>query len=171
MIRTAGVRAFVVLAITALMGACATPVRPVGAEPVDARYSVSGGSFDTGGDLIVMLRAFEQDGRVGICGAKTRTRESAMSLPYGHFVEGAGVVQLGGARIFQGIWGLPDHPFADDMTGVSARCVLSDRAWRPEFDTATPVARFPRMAFGSDEFGRADTVFRSAPVPEVIRRP
>ncbi|MDT8345957.1 MAG: hypothetical protein RQ752_16135 [Thermohalobaculum sp.] len=157
--------------LLAAFGAAAAQFGVLRSEPVDARYSVSGGTFDTGGDLIVMLRAFETDGRVGICGAKTRTRESAMSLPYGHFVEGAGVVQLAGARIFQGIRRLPEYPFADDMTGVSAKCMVADRAWRPEFDTASPVVRFARMPFGGEGRGDYDTIFRSAPVPDVIRRP
>jgi len=169
MIRAAGLAGFVVLA--GVLAGCATLPRPVGSEPVDARYSVSGGTYSTGGALIVMLRAREQDGRVAICGAKTRTRESAVSLPYRHAVEGTGVIQLAGVNIFQGVRRFPEYPLADDMTGVSAACFVSERGWDARFDGAVPIARFGRLPLGSDDFGRVDTVFRGGPVPDVITRP
>ncbi|MCL5775748.1 hypothetical protein M1105_01885 [Limibaculum sp. FT325] len=170
MIRTAGLAGLVVLA--GLSGGCVAPrALPSGAEPVDARYAVSGGSYSTGGELIVMLRAHERDGRVVVCGARTRTRESAMSLPYNHFVEGTGVIQLAGANIMQGVRRFPDYPLARDMTGVSAACFLTERPWEPRFEGAAAIARFGRMPLGGDDFGRPDTVFRGGPVPDVIDRP
>ncbi|MBK0401322.1 hypothetical protein H0I76_19185 [Limibaculum sp. M0105] len=169
MIRAVGFAA--VAAVAGLLGGCMSAPAPGGSEPVDARYSATGGSYNTGGSLIVMLRAREQDGRVAICGAKTRTRESAVSLPYGFSVEGAGVVQLAGVNIFQGVRRFPEYPLANDMTGVSAVCLVSERQWEPRFDGAVPVARFARMPFGLDDYGQVDTVFRGGPVPDVIARP
>ena len=157
--------------VAAALTACVRPVDPIGSEPVDARYSVSGGSFDTGGSLIVMLRAFERDGRVAVCGAMTTTRESAVSLPYGNRVRGAGVVQLGGRSLFQGLHPFPEHPLRQNMTGVSARCLLTGEPWQPRFADAVPRARFARMPFGHDDFGGPETVFRETGVPDVIARP
>ena len=167
-----------VAAALAVLSACAGPGGPVrvsGSDTVDDRYSVSGGRFTTGGDLVVMLRAFEEEGRVGVCGAFTWTRQSAVSLVHNNFVQNIGVVAIGGVPLLQGVGRFPEHPAKDDMTGVTARCFLTDVPWRPDFEVAPVHARFARVPFGDRDGGLWGggvlTVFRSTPVPDLIARP
>lgn len=153
------------------LGACTAGLRgPAGTEPVSAAYSVGGGSFNSGGALITMVRVREQGGQTVLCGARTHTRLSAIAIGLAHPVAGAGIVRLAGRNLVQGLEIFPEHALRDDMTGVTARCYATGLAWQPGFADLAPEIHHVRMQWDEEEDGVLD-VFRETTVPDVIRRP
>ena len=91
-------RTFLVLCAAglALVG-CAT-VTSVGTDPIDSRYSVGGGEWNSGGGITIAARAFERNGVTVICGAWTMDRQSVMTSELNDAVLEAGSVFLDGDR-------------------------------------------------------------------------
>ncbi len=147
-----------------LLSACATIPQPIGTEAVTDAYSAGGGQFDDGASVIILLRTFERQGRVAFCGVRTAQGPTGRTLLLNDLVPGAAVLYLAGDRIHQGFDGLPEAPFRDDMTGATARCFLTDRAWRPDYADAEPKLRIARMQFDNDEEGGDIVIFREEPV-------
>jgi len=60
----------------------------------------------------------------------------------------------------QGLGFMQRVPYADDITGAQARCVLSGVPWQAEFASVVPILRFPRYALIEDvgDFGFGNSV-------------
>lgn len=149
---------------TLLLPACASIPQPLDTEAVTEAYSAGGGRFDDGASVIILIRAFEQDGRVAYCGVRTAQGPTGRTLLLNDLVPGAAVLYLAGDRIHQGFDRLPEARYRDDMTGATARCFVTDRAWRPVYADAAPVLRVARMQFDSDEESGDVVIFRQEPV-------
>jgi hypothetical protein len=158
----------------ALVGCVALPP-PLGTESVTSAYAAGGGQWDDGATVIILVRAFEQDGRVAFCGVWTAHANSTRTLLYNGQVPGVAVLRLAGDRIHQGLGILPEARYRPDMTGATARCYLTDHPWRAAYAAAVPEIRIPRLQFdeGNDEgFGLGDTVvFRQTPVHRPLPDP
>lgn len=152
------------LAVLPLLSTCATLPQAIGTEAVTNAYSAGGGKFDDGASVIMLMRTFEQDGRVAYCGVRTSQGPSGRSLFLNDLVPGAAVLYLAGERIHQGFDGLSEAQYRDDMTGATARCFVTDRPWRPDYAEAEPKLRIARMQFDRDEEGGDTVIFRQEPV-------
>ncbi len=64
----------------ALVG-CAT-VTSVGTDPIDPRYSIGGGQWNSGGGITIAARAFERNGVTVICGAWAMDSQSVRTRDY-----------------------------------------------------------------------------------------
>ncbi len=152
------------LAALPFLFACATIPQPIGTEAVTTAYSAAGGRFDDGASVILLVRAFEQQGRVAYCGLRTAQGPTGRTLLLNDLVPGAAVLYLAGDRIDQGFDRLPEARYRDDMTGATARCFVTDRAWRPDYADAEPRLRITRMQFDADEEDGDVVIFRQEPV-------
>lgn len=133
-----------VLGLALVLGACASagPVErhPLGPDPV-----ISGGTYDSGGGVIVAVDVRESRGKTMVCGIWAEG-EGQASLTKGPKTEvlGSGSVSLGREAVVRGLGFLREVPRADDYAGVLAGCVLTPRPWRAEDAARQPVVRFPR---------------------------
>ena len=156
--------AFLAFPVVLLFSACAIIPKPIGAESVTNAYSAGGGKFDDGAAVIILIRTFEQQGRVAYCGVRTNQGPTGRTIPLNDLVPGAAILYLAGDRVHQGFENLPELPFRDNMTGAPTRCFVSDRAWESDYADAAPVLVFPRMVFDADEEGGDIVIFRQQPV-------
>jgi len=147
---------------------CAT-VTPVGTDPVDRRYSVGGGEWNSGGGITVVARAFERDGATVVCGAWTMNRQSGLTSELNYDVLEAGSVFLGRDRAVQNLSFMRLVPYSDNIAGEQANCVATGLPWKADYATAPARARLPRMAFTLDWETHHVVVFRETQRVEIIR--
>ena len=156
------------LVVVIALAACVRLPAPLAIEPVGPAYHAGGGQWDDGAAVIILLRTFEQDGRVAFCGTWTAQGNSARTLFLNGYVPRVAVLRLAGDRIHQGLGILPEARYRPDMTGAPVRCYLTDRPWRAAYADAAPEIRIARLQFsdgGGRGFGGGDTaVFRQMPV-------
>lgn len=164
-------RAPCLAALSALaISGCGILPQPIGTEAVSDAYSAGGGKFDDGASVIMLLRTFEQDGRVAFCGVRTGQGPTGRTIFLNDLVPGVAVLYLDGDRIHQGFRMLPEARYRDDMTGATARCFVTDRPWRADYAEAEPLLRIARLQFDHDDdhdivIFRQEPVFRPLPGP------
>jgi hypothetical protein len=151
----------------ALVG-CAT-LPSVGTEPIDPRYSVGGGEWNSGGGITVVARAFERDGATVICGAWTMHQQSGLTSELNYDVLEAGSVFLGRDRAVQNLSFMRRVPYSDNIAGEQANCVATGLLWKADYATAPARVRLPRMAFTLDWETHHVVVFRETQRAEIIR--
>ena len=159
-----------ILVVLAL-AACVRLPAPLGMEAVGPAYHAAGGKWDDGAAVLILLRAFEQSGRVAFCGARTAHSTTTRTFLHTDAVADTASFSLAGDRIHQGLGMLPEARYQPDMTGAPARCYLTHRPWREAYVGAAPEIRLPRLQFaeGEDGFGTGDSVrFRQMPVHRPI---
>lgn len=134
-----------VLAVCALLsGACTTATSgaraPLGPDPV-----VSGGSYSSGGGLIVAVDMRESAGMTRVCGIWAEGAGQA-SFTKGPKLEilGSGSVYLGREALVRGLGFLTEVPRAPSYAGAPAGCVDTTRPWQPGDEARRPIVRFPR---------------------------
>ena len=131
-----------------------------GLDTVGPGYSTWGGAWNTGGGISAVVRVFERNGAVVVCGAWATDRQSALSRNLNEDVMQAASAYLGRTRLVQGLGFMPRVPYADNISGAQARCVVSKVAWAPGFDPAGANLRFPRYGILEDagDFGFGNAV-------------
>jgi hypothetical protein len=136
------------------LAGCATHV-DAGFDQVGPGYSTWGGNWNTGGGISAVVRVFERNGGTVVCGAWATDPQSVLSTTLNEDVMEAASAFMGRARLVQGLGFMQRVPYADDITGAQARCVLSKVPWQAEFANVVPILRFPRYAILEDvgEFG------------------
>ena len=154
-------------AVLALVG-CAT-VTPVGTDPIDLRYSVGGGQWDSGRGITVVARAFERNGVTVICGAWTIDSQGGLTRDYNDDVLEAGSVFLDGDRAVQNLSFMRLVPYSDNIAGEQANCVATGLPWKTDYATVPARVRLPRMAFTLDPKPLNVVVFRETQRAEIIR--
>lgn len=150
------------LALCLTLAGCATHEN-AGLDTVGPGYSTWGGAWNTGGGISAVVRVFERGGATVVCGAWATDRQSALSINLNEDVMQAASAYLGRTRLVQGLGFMQRVPYAADISGAQARCVVSKVAWAPGFDPAGVSLRFPRYAILEDagDFGFGNTlVFR-----------
>jgi hypothetical protein len=158
-VRTLGIARGAALALAAgLLAGCTPGGQPAGTATVTEDYTVAGGTFSTGGGLYVAVRQREIDGRLGICGAWTKTPQSLRSEPHNRDVLSAGVVSLGGERVLSNLTFLTPHPEGTRLRGRQAACVVTDRAWQTGDGEAALSVTLPRRSFDHDASGEGEAM-------------
>jgi len=157
------------LVTACLVAGCVTATAPLPGETVSADYTVSGGEWNQGGTISVLVRAFQSDGNVAFCGVWTTAGAPAIASLYDGEVVSAASLFIAGRSVILGLSALPQAPSRADMTGTATACGRTDEPWQPEFAGAPAQVRFPRMIFeGDDDGDYAPLIFREAPVPRII---
>jgi len=131
------------LALCLALGGCAAH-EDAGFDTVGPGYSTWGGAWNTGGGISAVVRVFERGGATVVCGAWATDRQSALSFTLNEDVMQAASAYLGQTRLVQGLGFMQRVPYAEDISGAQARCVVSSVAWAPGFDPAGARLRFPR---------------------------
>lgn len=166
---------FAAFAVTACVAACVRLPASLGGERVGPAYHAGGGVWEDGGAVVILVRTFEQAGRVAFCGAWSAHSNSTRTLFLNDYVAEVAVLRLAGDRIQQGLGMLPEARYRPDMTGAAARCYLTDRPWSAAYAQAAPEIRIPRLQFDEgddDRFGGGNTVaFRQTPVHRPLPGP
>ena len=162
-------RMFLAWSAVALALAGCTTATPVGTDPIDLRYSVGGGQWDSGGGITIAARAFEQNGVTVICGAWTMDRQSGLTHDYNDDVLEAGSVFLDGDRAVQNLSFMRLVPYSDNIAGEQANCVATGLPWKADYAAAPARVRMPRMAFRLDDRPAIDVVFRETQRAKIIR--
>ena len=146
-----------------------TTATPVGTDPIDPRYSVGGGEWNSGGGITIVARAFERNGATVICGAWTMDRQSGMTSELNDDVLAAGSVFLDGDRAVQNLSFMRLVPYSDNIAGEQANCVATGLSWKVDYTTAPARVRMPRMAFAMGDLPENVLVFRETQRVEIIR--
>ncbi len=154
-------------AVLALVGC--TTATSVGTDPIDPRYSVGGGEWDSGGGITIAARAFERNGVTVICGAWTMDRQSVVTSELNDAVLEAGSVFLDGDRAVQNLSFMRLVRYSDNIAGEQANCVAAGLPWKADYDAAPARVRIPRMAFTLDLRPVNRVVFRETQRAEIIR--
>ncbi len=147
---------------------CATATS-VGTDPIDPRYSLGGGQWDSGGGITIVARAFERNGVTVVCGAWTMDRQSVVSSDFNGNVMEAGSVFLDGDRAVQNLSFMRQLPYSDNIAGKQANCVASSLAWKADYATAPARIRMPRMTFVLGRKSANRVLFRETQRAEIIR--
>lgn len=133
-----------VLGLTLLLGACAA-VQPVERRALGPDPVISGGSYDSGGGVIVAVDLRESAGRTMVCGIWAEgAGQASLTLGPKSEVLASGSVYLGNRAVVRGLGFLREVPRAESYAGAPAGCVLTERPWRAEDAARRPVVRFPR---------------------------
>ena len=140
-------RMFLAWSAVALALAGCTTATPVGTDPIDSRYSVGGGEWNSGGGITIVARAFERNGVAVICGAWTMDRQSGMTSELNNDVLAAGSVFLDGDRAVQNLSFMRRVPYSDNIAGEQANCVATGLSWKADYTTSPARVRLPRMVF------------------------
>ena len=151
-----------------VLAGCAT-VTSVGTDPIDLRYSVGGGEWDSGGGITIVARAFERNGDAVVCGAWTMDRQSVVSSELNGDVLEAGSVFLDGDRAVQNLSFMRLVPYSDNIADEQANCVATGRPWKADYATTSARVRMPRMVFPLDAITGDFVVFRETRRAEIIR--
>jgi hypothetical protein len=150
------------------LSACVRLPAPLATEAVGSAYHAGGGQWDDGAGVVILVRAFERDGRVAFCGLRAVHSRTARTMLHNDYVAGAALLRLGGDRIQHGLGMLPEARYRPDMTGATARCFLTDRPWRAAYAEAAPEIRIARLQVddgdGRGTGGGDVVVFRQAAV-------
>ncbi len=154
-------------AVLALVGC--TTATPVGTDPIDPRYSVGGGEWDSGAGIAIAARAFERNGVAVICGAWTMDRQSVVTSELNDDVLEAGSVFLDGDRAVQNLSFMRLVRYSDNIAGDQANCVAAGLPWKADYAAAPARVRIPRMAFAQGDLPENFLVFRETPRAEIIR--
>ena len=162
-------RMFIARSAVALALAGCTTATPVGTDPIDSRYSVGGGEWDSGGGITIAARAFERNGVTVICGAWTMDRQSVLTSELNDNVMEAGSVFLDGDRAVQNLSFMRMVPYSDNIAGEQANCVATGLPWKANYAAAPARVRIPRMAFALDWVPANVVVFRETRRAEIIR--
>ncbi|MEE8455254.1 MAG: hypothetical protein V3R90_10975 [Limibaculum sp.] len=154
----------------ALALAGCTTATPVGTDPIDSRYSVGGGEWNSGGGITIVARAFERNGVAVICGAWTMDRQSGMTSELNNDVLEAGSVFLDGDRAVQNLSFMRRVPYSDNIAGEQANCVATGLSWKADYTTVPARVRLPRMVFEGLDAEMAEFVkFRETRRAAIIR--
>ena len=140
-------RMFLAWSAVALALAGCTTATPVGTDPIDSRYSVGGGEWNSGGGITIVARAFERNGVAVICGAWTMDRQSGMTSELNNDVLAAGSVFLDGDRAVQNLSFMRRVPYSDNIAGEQANCVATGLSWKADYTASPARVRLPRMVF------------------------
>jgi hypothetical protein len=151
----------------ALVG-CAT-VSSVGIDPIDPRYSVGGGEWNSGGGITIVARAFERNGVTVICGAWTMDRQSGMTSELNDDVMEAGSVFLDGDRAVQNLSFMRLVPYSDNIAGEQANCVAAGLPWKVNYAVVPARVRIPHMSFSMGRKRANVVVFRETQRAKIIR--
>ncbi|MHA1108369.1 MAG: hypothetical protein ACTSQV_04545, partial [Alphaproteobacteria bacterium] len=107
--------------------------------------------------------------------AWTTDKQPVMDMGVKHDVIEAGSIYTGGTRLVMNLDFMTRVPYADNIAGGQAGCVLSPVPWRAEFAETGPRVRIPRMVFpgdGGDEDsggGGSPLIFRQTTRPDIVR--
>ncbi len=151
----------------ALVG-CATAAS-VGTDPIDPRYSVGGGEWDSGGGITIAARAFERNGVTVICGAWTMDRQSVVTSELNDAVLEAGSVFLDGDRAVSNLSFMRLVRYSDNIAGEQANCVAIGLPWKTDYATVPARVRLPRMTFKRGGRPANRVVFRETQRAKIIR--
>ena len=126
-----------------LAGCVQTEDRP--GESIDDRYSVGGASWSSGAVVYVFVRTFEDQGKVGICGAWSSKEGGAFNVTDNDRLLEVGSIELLDTKVLTSLSGF--NRFVDPRSayGRSATCYRSSVDWRPEFNGVEPVVNFGRI--------------------------
>ena len=170
-------RTLLALIALGLTAACAAPftLPVVTTERITADYATWGGTWNTGGGISAVVRVYPREDGTLVCGAWAEERQSTLTIELNRDVMQAASAFIGGQRLVHGLHFMPEVPWADNVSGATANCVLSPVAWQPAFAGMEPVLRFPRMVYPDIEDAdegltfRNDRVFRQVPRADIAR--
>ena len=155
-------------AVGLALAGCAN-VTSVGTDPIDPRYSIGGGQWDSGRGITVVARAFERNGVTVICGAWTIDSQSGLTRDYNDDVLEAGSVFLDGDRAVQNLSFMRLVPYSDNIAGEQANCVAAGLPWKADYATAPARVRLPRMVFKLGRRPANRVIFRETRRAAIIR--
>ncbi len=155
-------------AVGLALAGCAN-VTSVGTDPIDPRYSVGGGEWNSGGGITIVARAFERNGVTVICGAWTMDRQSGLTRDYNDDVLEAGSVFLDGDRAVQNLSFMRLVPYSDNIAGEQANCLAAGLPWKVNYAVVPARVRMPRMSFTMGDLPENFLVFRETQRVGIIR--
>jgi len=161
----------VCLGLPCWMAACTGPGVPAGSTTVTPDYVTAGGKFTSGGGIYLAAKQQNIGGRLGVCGAWTRTEQSTLSKFHNRHVLDSGIIYLDGERLVQNLNFMAQHKLGRRLGGRQAACVTTGRAWRPADADRRLVVRLPRRSFriDADKGGTDGTWFyQTAPIPDLL---
>ncbi|MEM7742908.1 MAG: hypothetical protein AAF409_04275 [Pseudomonadota bacterium] len=125
-------------AAVVVLAGCAVRGTPISGQVVDRSYSVGGFSWQSGATVFVLMKTFNSDGKVGLCGAWTaRGGANLVSHLHTQALE-AGSVILDGSRVHQGLRFMKWHAPDQKLGGKATNCIRTGTDWRPGFEGAKP---------------------------------
>ena len=106
-------------------------------------------NWQSGDQMTVGLKVFEQKGRVALCGAYAEyTPNAGFSEDLNQRALAAAQVRLAGETLVRGLdyFGRGGHT-RDALPSAQASCVLTDRPWEARFKSTKPRIRWGKTRF------------------------
>ncbi|MEM9138478.1 MAG: hypothetical protein AAGB15_01485 [Pseudomonadota bacterium] len=102
---------------------------PVGTDVIDESYTLAGGKYDSGGEIVVAVAPRNIGGTLALCGARIQSRDVSSIRSTDDTVLLGSSVQVNGATVLRDLRNFVRHPLEENMNGKSSRCLATDRAW------------------------------------------
>ncbi len=124
-----------------------SPGRDDGAAPIDRSYQPAGFSWRRGGEVILLSKVMESQGLTRICGAYDDSKLGPGLRDKTQEVLGSTSLRMGPIHLSTGVSFYAGLDARRPLGGQSAKCVLTDLPWSPEFEKAPLELRGGRRAF------------------------
>ena len=131
------IRAFFLGSLCAVVTGCAiTPTERIADRTLTLDYRVSGVSWQNGGVLAVFSKAYEQDGKVSLCGAYTTdTRDGVGGNTFNDLALQAMSASIDDKLIVRDLSFFNQLPFPEERGRPkgNASCILTEIPWQPKY--------------------------------------
>ncbi|MEM6624676.1 MAG: hypothetical protein AAF674_20835 [Pseudomonadota bacterium] len=137
----------VLAAATFTTAACTPSGTRIDGGSLDGTYTTGGVRWASGPIIYILVKTFETQGKVGVCGAWYVRSDNAVVSKFHDDVMAAGMVYVDDTLIYQGLGFMQEHRGEEDLRGKASNCVRTSVDWQPSFENIEPSIDFPRMRF------------------------
>ncbi|MEM7507445.1 MAG: hypothetical protein AAF415_11925 [Pseudomonadota bacterium] len=127
---------FALISAMVLSGCAAITTDAMPPRQVDKTFVGDGATWRDGGGILVSVKAFEEQGKVAVCGLRAqKASRSNPSVDLNPWMLQNMRVELGDEIIFSDVGAFPNTTWVDDQyPSGRAACFLTSTAWKPGFE-------------------------------------
>lgn len=126
------------VAIPLVLASCAAiTTESMPSRQVDKTFVGDGATWRDGGGILVSMKAFEEQGRVAVCGLRAEKASGGNpTVDLNPWMLQNMRVELGDEIVFSDVAAFPKGIWEDNSYPAGrAACFLTNTAWQPSFDT------------------------------------
>ena len=137
------------LASAVLASCAAISTSPLPPQPVNSSFRADGFTWNSGGGIHVSMKAFEKDGRVGVCGLRSElSNQGDPSVDLNPWALQNMRIELGDDTVFSDVAAFPKTSWDENAAPAgTASCFLTDVPWRASYAGAEPDIKMARTSY------------------------
>ncbi|MEM0942933.1 MAG: hypothetical protein AAGI70_03205 [Pseudomonadota bacterium] len=133
-------RIFAVLLALPIAACAPLTTSPLPPRVVDQTFVWDGMTWQGGGGVYISLAAFEEQGKVAVCGLRAeQDPQASPSVDLNSWATQSMRVELVGRTVFSDLAAFPETQFREDAAPAGqAKCFLTSEPWVKGFEGASP---------------------------------